>query len=36
MLLDGVKAAAAEGDVVDDSRIRPLRLVSRRLRVETL
>src|SRR4029077_15778836 len=34
ILLDGAKAAAAEGDVVDDSRIRPLRLVGGRNVVE--
>src|SRR5262249_20128511 len=34
MLLDGVEAAAAKGDVVDDARIRPLRLVGGRNVVE--
>src|SRR5262245_13246399 len=34
MLLDGIEAAAAKGDVVDDSRIRPLRLVGGRNVVE--
>src|SRR5215475_2590475 len=34
MLLDGLEAAAAEGDVVDDTRIRPLRLVGGRDVVE--
>src|SRR5262249_25234432 len=34
VLLDGVEAAAAEGDVVDDARIRPLWLVGGRNVVE--
>src|SRR5262249_52835843 len=34
MLLDGVEAAAAKGDVVDDARIWPLRLVGGRDVVE--
>src|SRR5215831_7121053 len=34
MLLDGVEAAAAKGDVVDDARIRPLRLVGGRNVIE--